>query len=210
MLSEVHDARGSGIDGFLSCCPDAVVNAGLIQDERHLPKRSAVKRRITHAQQRPIAQSRRVERRLYLRIHPDPVLRRACTPVETFDTALDDLAAEMLTLMRASNGIGLAAPQVGLSQQLFVAEIEGRTLSLTNPVILSRSGTSELVEGCLSLPGQQVAVKRDQEIRLFAYDLKGCRVEQELSGLWARVAEHEIDHLRGVLIIDHGGVVSQG
>ena len=169
-----------------------------------------MKRQRVHTQQRRAVPSGRVERRLYLRIHPDPVLRRACTPVETFDTALDDLAAEMLTLMRASNGIGLAAPQVGLSQQLFVAEIEGRTLSLTNPVILGRSGTNELVEGCLSLPGQQVAVKRDQVIRLFACDLKGCRVEQELSGLWARVAEHEIDHLRGVLIIDHGEAASQG
>jgi peptide deformylase len=166
-------------------------------------------KRMMHArQQKTAARSHPPERRLYLRIYPDPVLRGHCTPVEDFDTALEDLAVEMLALMRANNGIGLAAPQIGLLRQLVVAEIEGRTLSLTNPRILGRSGSSELPEGCLSLPNQQVVVRRDQDIRVSAYDVKGRRIQMAMSGLWARVIEHEIDHLQGVLIIDHAGAVS--
>jgi peptide deformylase len=168
-----------------------------------------MQRRMMRHQQREACRSGRAKGQLYLRIHPDPVLRSSCTPVEHFDAALEDVASEMLALMRAGGGIGLAAPQVGLSCELFVAELEGQTLRLTNPRILSRSGSSELAEGCLSLPGRQVVVTRDQEIRVCAYDLRGCKVEIAVSGLWARVIEHEIDHLRGVLIIDHGKVVSQ-
>jgi len=167
-------------------------------------------RPMRHAHQRQAARPGRNKRELHLRIYPDPVLRRACAPVEDFDAALEDVAAEMLALMRAGNGIGLAAPQVGLSRQLLVAEIEGQTLRLTNPRILSRSGESQMPEGCLSLPGKQVLVTRDQEIRVLTYDLRGCKVEIAVSGLWARVIEHEIDHLQGVLIIDLGKVVSQG
>jgi peptide deformylase len=125
--------------------------------------------------------------------------------VEDFDSALDDVAAEMLTLMRANGGVGLAAPQVGILRQLFVAEIQGQVLSLTNPHILDRSGSSELLEGCLSLPNQQVVVRRDREIRVRAHDLRGHRVELAVRGLWARVIEHETDHLQGVLVIDHTG-----
>jgi len=144
----------------------------------------------------------RPDRRLVLRIHPDPVLRSLCEPVEEFDTALADLADEMLAVMRANNGIGLAAPQVGISRQLLVAEVAGQTLSLANPQILDRSGASELPEGCLSLPGQTVMIMRDRAIRVLAYDLRGREVRIAASRLWARVIEHEIDHLRGVLIID--------
>jgi len=142
-------------------------------------------------------------RRLALRIHPDPVLRSVCEPVEEFDPALADLAEEMLAVMRVSNGIGLAAPQVGISHQLVVAEIAGQALSLANPRILDRSGSIELPEGCLSVPGQTHVIRRDRAIRVLAYDLRGREVRIAASRLWARVIEHEIDHLRGVLIIDH-------
>ena len=145
------------------------------------------------------------ERRLYLRLYPDSVLRHVCEPVERFDTALEDLATEMLALMRESNGIGLAAPQVGLSCQLLVGEIDNQTLSLVNPVITSRSGVNKASEGCLSLPGGQVTVHRDEEICVSAFDVRGRRIKLGARLLWARLIEHEMDHFRGILIIDHAG-----
>lgn len=146
---------------------------------------------------------------LHLRLYPDSALRQVCEPVEKFDTALEDLATEMVALMRESNGIGLAAPQVGLSLQLLVGEIDHQMLGLANPVITSRSGISRAAEGCLSLPGRQIAVQRDQEICVSAFDLKGRRIKLGARSLWARLIEHEIDHLHGVLIIDHAEVVSE-
>lgn len=172
-------------------------------------------RKLVEEMPRTYAEQRRPDRtivpdqRLALRIHPDPVLRSLCEPVEEFDAALANLAEEMLAIMRTNNGIGLAAPQVGISRQLLVAEIAGQALSLANPRILDRSGSIALPEGCLSLPGQTVVVARDRAIRVLAYDLRGREVRIAASRLWARVIEHEIDHLGGVLIIDHAKAVAR-
>lgn len=141
---------------------------------------------------------------LSLRIHPDSVLRQVCEPVEGFDSTLRDLRDEMLRLMRAEEGIGLAAPQVGIPRRLFVCEIEGQSMSLVNPRIDSGVGSDNMVEGCLRLPDTQVDVTRRQGIRVTAYDAYGRRKQMEASGLWARVMQHESDHLNGVLICDHG------
>ena len=141
---------------------------------------------------------------LYLRLYPDTVLRAICNPVERFDTALADVLDEMLALMRACGGIGLAGPQVGIPQRLFVAEIDRQALHLVNPVILAREGRDKRVEGCLSLPGIQVNVERDLEITVQGYDAQGQLCTHHTKGLWARVIQHEIDHLNGRLICDHG------
>jgi len=141
---------------------------------------------------------------LSLRIYPDSVLRQVCGPVERFDSTLRDLLDEMLRLMRAREGIGLAAPQVGITRRLFVCEIEGQSMSLVNPRIEGGSGSDNMVEGCLSLPDTQVDVTRKQGIRVTAYDGYGRRKKLEVTSLWARVMQHEIDHLNGVLICDHG------
>jgi peptide deformylase len=143
-----------------------------------------------------------VTRPLSLRIHPDPVLREACRPVERFDSCLSDILEEMLTFMRSHEGIGLAGPQVGIAQRLFVAEIQGCSVCLTNPLITAHSGSDRMTEGCLSLPGVHVDVQRDRQIEVQGFDAQGRKQDYRVEGLWARVIQHEIDHLDGVLICD--------
>ena len=140
---------------------------------------------------------------LRLRLYPDPLLREPCEPVERFDSWLSDVFEEMLGLMRTHDGIGLAGPQAGLTQRLFVAEIEGQTLCLVNPVILAGSGRDRMAEGCLSLPGRHVEIERDLQMEVQAYDVRGKKQKYRVQGLWARLTQHEIDHLDGVLICDY-------
>jgi len=140
---------------------------------------------------------------LSLRLYPDSVLREPCGPVERFDAWLSDVFEEMLGLMRTHDGIGLAGPQAGLTQRLFVAQMEGQTLRLANPVILVRSGRDRMAEGCLSLPGLHVEIERNFQVEVQAYDARGTKQKHRVQGLWARVMQHEIDHLDGVLICDH-------
>jgi len=140
---------------------------------------------------------------LVLHIYPDSILRARCEPVDQFDGALADRMEDMLGLMRAHNGIGLAGPQAGVAQRLFVAELQGVTLCLVNPVIVERSGRDRMSEGCLSLPGMSVRIERDLEVKVQGYDIRGNRQAYRLEGLWARVVQHEVDHLDGILICDH-------
>jgi peptide deformylase len=142
-------------------------------------------------------------RRLSLVLYPDPILRTICEPVETFDGTLRDVADGILALMQQHSGIGLAAPQVGLRQRLIVASIENRPFVLANPDVTDSSEPRDLVEGCLSLPGVQVNVRRPERIRVTGYDLHGQRRSFGAAGLWARVILHELDHLNGVLICDY-------
>ncbi len=142
-------------------------------------------------------------RPLSLRLHPDPVLRSVCHPVERFDEWLADVAEEMLGLMQLHGGIGLAAPQVGITQRLFVAEINRRSLCLINPVLVGRDGSDRMTEGCLSLPDVEVNVERNLQIEVQGFNTRGQGQRLKLSGLWARVVLHEMDHLDGVLISDY-------
>jgi peptide deformylase len=141
--------------------------------------------------------------RLSLVLYPDHVLRSVCQPVETFDSALRDLADEMLSLMQHHRGIGLAAPQVGLRQRLMVSRIEDHPLVLANLEVKDSTEPRDFVEGCLSLPGVHVNVRRPERIRVTGYDLRGQRRNFGAVGLWARVIQHELDHLNGVLICDY-------
>jgi len=143
-------------------------------------------------------------RQLSLKLFPDEVLRQVCEPVERFDTELRDLLDEMRVLMRTHNGIGLAAPQVGITKRLFVCGIEDQTISLVNPEILDVDGKAGMIEGCLSLPDVEVNVTRNEHLHLRGYDARGRKKQFRMDGLWARVAQHEMDHLDGVLICDHG------
>jgi len=147
---------------------------------------------------------RRALRQLSVRLHPDFVLRQPCAPVERFDSTLSDLLAEMRSLMLANGGIGLAGPQVGITQQLFIGEIEGRHLALINPTLRPGPETETMIEGCLSLPGIRVNVRRPPRVSVSGFDPHGKRVTWQADGLWARVIQHETDHLHGVLILDHG------
>ena len=143
-----------------------------------------------------------VARPLSLKLHPDPVLRHTSRPVERFDTWLSDVFDEMLVLMRLHDGVGLAAPQVGITQRFFVAQIHGHAVCLVNPVVIARCGSDRMTEGCLGLPGIQVDVERDRQIEVQGYDDRGRKRRHLVQGLWARVVQHEVDHLDGVLICD--------
>jgi peptide deformylase len=127
--------------------------------------------------------------------------------VGDIDSAVRALMKAMARLMRAHQGIGLAAPQVGIAQRVIIADIGEGLLALANPEIYAPEGEERLREGCLSLPNIQVDVRRAQSIVIRGLDANGKELEREVRGLPARVIQHEIDHLNGVLIIDHGSPI---
>jgi peptide deformylase len=140
-----------------------------------------------------------------IRQYPDPVLRLEAQEVEDFDEDLRQLVERMLRLMQDARGVGLAANQVGVLRRVFViqADEEEEPRALVNPSIAERSDEVEAdEEGCLSLQGVVVSVERPLRVRLKASDEGGNPVTLELEGLPARVAQHELDHLDGVLIVD--------
>lgn len=106
--------------------------------------------------------------------------------------------------MKINKGIGLAAPQVGITKRLFVCEIENKSLILINPRIIQTSGESKMTEGCLSLPEIRVNIKRSNRLLLNGFNPWGKEMQYEMTGLWARVVQHEMDHLNGILICDYG------
>lgn len=131
--------------------------------------------------------------------YPDSVLRQQAKNVTKIDTAL---ISEMMRLLHDANGLGLAAPQVGVLQKFFVyddGEISG---ALINPKIISSKGEQIGAEGCLSLPGLQGEVRRANEVVVTGLDAKGKAVKMKAEGLRARLFQHEIDHLYGKLFID--------
>ena len=140
---------------------------------------------------------------LDIRTFGDPVLKTRAAPVETFDGALSRLAQEMLLTMREHEGVGLAANQVGRIKRILVAALEEQEYVIVNPVIEESAQTTEIeLEGCLSIPGIQVEVERPTAVTLSGQDASGAPLRLEASGLLARIFQHEIDHLDGVLILD--------
>ena len=150
------------------------------------------------------AQARRRLALAQIRQYPDPALRLPAKPVEHFDVALRRLSERMTALMADANGVGLAATQVGVLQRVFVfrkGEDEPRTL--VHPRIVERSGETETDgEACLSLQGVLVPVERSVRVTVEGQRVDGAAVRLELEELAARVAQHELDHLDGVLIVD--------
>jgi peptide deformylase len=139
--------------------------------------------------------------------YPDPILAKRGAPVTVFDEKLKTLVEEMFESMYAAQGIGLAAPQIGLSQRLTVIDISFKKdpeakIVLINPEILEREGTQFEEEGCLSLPEIRDKVKRAAWVKVRAQDVDGKWFEIEGEELLARAFQHEIDHLDGVLFID--------
>lgn len=148
-----------------------------------------------------------MKRKLQLRLHPDPVLREQATPLADIDRRVRSLMKGMAEIMYACEGIGMAAPQVGVSQRVIVADIGEGLLSLANPMVIYDEGEDDLVEGCLSLPEVRVNVRRKTSIIVRGITADGKEIEWDAHGLMARVIQHEIDHLNGVLIVDHGPVI---
>ncbi len=139
--------------------------------------------------------------------YPHPTLRHKSKPIRRVTPELRGMVREMFELMYEANGIGLAANQVDLPFRLFIVNLsgkpdEGEEHVFINPVISRPKGTDEKEEGCLSLPGLYAPVKRPERVTFNAYGLDGTEFTAELDGLMARVAQHETDHLDGVLFID--------
>lgn len=140
----------------------------------------------------------------HVRQFGDPVLRTDARPIENFDENVQAQAAKMIQLMDEAFGIGLAAPQIGVSNRLLVYRVgDTPPVVLANPVVEWSSDNSEVFEeGCLSLANVQVDVDRPIHVRVIGQDVNGDRVKIEASGLNARVIQHEMDHLDGILILD--------
>ncbi len=145
--------------------------------------------------------------------YPAPVLSSPAREIPTIDDDVRALAEAMLKVMVAADGVGLAAPQVGVPARLFVANVEvvgdEHGCVYVNPRILERSGTELVEEGCLSLPGIHCKVKRSACVTIRAMGLDGREFTQRAEGLAARVFQHEIDHLDGTLIADRMSMVAR-
>jgi peptide deformylase len=123
--------------------------------------------------------------------------------VTEFDGVTQDLVLHLVDLMRAYEGIGLAAPQIGVPQRVVVADVGHGLVAIVNPVIEDGKGSDRKVEGCLSLPEIHVEIERSQQVVISGRTATGEDHTWECSGLMARVLQHEIDHLNGILIVDH-------
>lgn len=142
--------------------------------------------------------------RLPIRQFGDPVLRQEAKEVERVTEAHRRLVADMLETMREAPGVGLAGPQIGVMERVFVWEVEEEFGAVFNPVIVARSEERlEGEEGCLSLPGLYYPVERSERVTVEGIDENGDPVKLDAEALLARVCQHEIDHLDGVLFIDH-------
>jgi peptide deformylase len=161
-----------------------------VPDERELDAQAHARRRVALAQ---------------IRQYPDAVLRMSARPVEQFDDDLARLSDKMAHLMRDAHGVGLAATQVGVLQRLFVFQVaaEEDARAIVNPEITKRSKVVEVAdEGCLSLQGVLVPVERAVDVTIEGQDLEGAPLRLELDEMDARVVQHELDHLDGVLILE--------
>ena len=141
--------------------------------------------------------------KLKIRTVGDDCLRKVCRPVEEITPRLLTLLDDMTETMRAADGCGLAAPQVGILRRIVVVEVEeGNVIELINPKIIATAGEQEGVEGCLSVPGRQGIVKRPKHVTVRATNRHGEVFEISGSDLLARAFCHELDHLDGKLYID--------
>jgi len=135
--------------------------------------------------------------------HPKAaVLRKRARPVGRVTAEIQRLAEAMIEAMREANGVGLAAPQVGVSKRLFVAEVEERLHVIVDPEIIAMEGEEAGTEGCLSIPGIIGEVPRAARVVVKGKNRRGRGIKVEADGLLARVFQHEIDHLDGVLFLD--------
>jgi len=142
------------------------------------------------------------------------VLRQVAQPVAEITDEIRQLANDMLKAMYDSEGVGLAAPQIGVSKRVIVLDVDPydpscEPIALINPEIVERTGREDSEEGCLSVPEVRGEVKRSENVTVEALDLNGKKVRIEATDLLARAIQHEIDHLNGVLFVDHLGRLKQ-
>jgi len=138
-----------------------------------------------------------------IRKYGEPILRKQCVRVNSVGSKEKEILARMALTMYRAQGIGLAAPQVGIDEQLIVVDIGEGLIKLINPLILLKEGESLLEEGCLSLPEITVEVKRARRVVVQGWSEEGRMIKIEGENLLAHALQHEIDHLSGILIIDY-------
>ncbi len=133
----------------------------------------------------------------------DDVLRKTCREVDDVDDRIRKLLSDMAeTMYNTKNGAGLAAPQIGILKRLVVIDMGDGLVNLVNPIIVENSGTHDVIEGCLSVPGRWGKVKRPKKVKVKALNEKGEEVIISADGEYAKCICHEIDHLDGILFID--------
>ncbi|MED5361111.1 MAG: peptide deformylase [Actinomycetota bacterium] len=138
-----------------------------------------------------------------IRVMGDPVLRQEAKSIDNIDGRIVQMVDDMVPAMYQAEGIGLAAPQVGIQKRLFVYDIGEGPQTLVNPEIVDSDGEWTFEEGCLSVPGLSFEIIRPKEVHLIGRDLNGNEVSIEADELLARLFQHELDHLDGVLLLDH-------
>jgi len=138
-----------------------------------------------------------------IRVLGDPVLRQEAVSIEDIDGRIVRMAEDMVPAMYEAEGIGLAAPQVGIQKRLFVYDIGEGPQTLVNPQIIDSDGEWAFEEGCLSIPGLSFEIVRPKQVHLVGRDLEGKEISVEADELLARLFQHELDHLDGVLLLDH-------
>lgn len=135
--------------------------------------------------------------------YPDSILRKDAKEVEKVDNEIKNLILDMTETMQKYDGAGLSAPQVGVSKRIIIADDGKEELAIVNPEIVKKSWRKQKdKEGCLSLPGLEVKIKRSKKIIVSGVDYSGKKIRIDAENLMARILQHEIDHLNGVLIID--------
>lgn len=142
---------------------------------------------------------------LKIKTYPDPVLKKKAEPLHQFDPEEQKLFDDMIETMYAEDGVGLAAPQVGISKRILIASptmTQGEEYVFVNPEIFETRGRELGLEGCLSLPGISGEIARAKIVRFRALDRKGQPLEMEVKDFFARIIQHELDHLNGILLID--------
>ena len=139
-------------------------------------------------------------------IYPDDILRQPCADVERINEETVALADNMLETMYKNNGVGLAAPQIGILQRIIVIDVGQGPIVLFNPKILKKIGKTDSEEGCLSIPGITLKVKRAERVEAEGLDKNNQKIGIKAKGYLAYALQHEIDHLNGILILDRIGI----
>ena len=144
--------------------------------------------------------------KLKIRLYGDPCLRKKSTLVKEVGPSERILIQSLIATMHEYKGVGLAAPQIGINQRIFVADIGDGPVAIINPHIVKKYGAAVLEEGCLSIPGITVSIKRPEKIIIQYLDESNNHRERTFTDLIARVIQHETDHLNGKLIVDYAGL----
>ena len=142
------------------------------------------------------------QEKLKIQIYPSPILRKKCSKVEAIDFSINKLLDEMLILMKANDGVGLAANQAGVNQAVVVINTPEKIYKMINPRITKKKGRINFDEGCLSFPELSLSIRRAKEVWVSFQDEQAREVDLKAEGVLAVILQHEIDHINGILFID--------